>query len=678
MCDRTENQIFETSSDLSNVIVIIPTLNEEVTIVGVIQDLQSYGLSKIRVVDNGSSDRSADLAASAGAEVLFESQAGYGQACWRGLQDIPQEINWILFCDGDGSDDLSCLPEFFRLGQQYDLILGDRRGTPQGKAGMTPVQHFGNGLSGWLINLGWGFKYHDLGPLRLIRRRDLERIAMQDRGFGWTVEMQVRAVELDLKIIEIPVNYRPRQGGKSKISGTISGSFQAGTIILSTLGKLYWQKFFARRKRSSQKQSSTAINYSLWISALCLLIGTVAISPYGDFRQAGNVLKFGYGSALMCLGFIVSWRLKSLSAQWFWLIAIATRFILLFMYPGDDIWRYLWEGKIQNLGFSPYDFAPNAQELITYRPEWWSQINHPRVSAIYPPLTQLGFRGLAAITPSVLLFKSSFAIADLLTCWLLSRKFTYAEATFYAWNPLIIYIFAGGGHYDSWFILPLVAAWIAWDQKNKISSGLLIGMSIAVKWISLPLLGFITWIALLRVNFKTAMLIAVCGIMPICLSALAFCSPDSCALIPTSSTFVSHGRSAEFIPRLLAKFWRYSTTTNSLFALPLGLVTACLCLRVKDFQQFAIGFFAALLLISPIIHGWYFTWIIPFAVGTKNWGVRLVSITAFIYFVLPYRQALGNSHWQLTNLETYLLWLPFVLGLGWSYWTNSKPIDTRN
>jgi hypothetical protein len=155
---------------------------------------------------------------------------------------MAREIEWILFCDGDGSDDLRCLPGFFNLRQQADLILGDRRATAEGKAVMTPVQHFGNGLASWLINWGWGYQYHDLGPLRLIRRTSLEQIGMRDRGFGWTVEMQVRAIEEGLKVTEIPVNYRPRQGGKSKISGTILGSIQAGVIILSTLGKLYWSK----------------------------------------------------------------------------------------------------------------------------------------------------------------------------------------------------------------------------------------------------------------------------------------------------------------------------------------------------------------------------------------------------------------------------------------------------
>ncbi len=224
MCYISHYQNVDTSLD--NILVIIPVRNEESTIAAVIRDLQSFGLTKIRVVNNGSSDRSAEIAKDAGAEVLCESRAGYGQACWRGLQNMPSKIDWILFRDGDGSDDLSCLPQFFGLQKQYDLILGDRRATAEGKAVMTPIQNFGNGLASWLIDLGWGYKYHDLGSLRLICRSALEQIAMKDRGFGWTVEMQVRAIEEGLNIIEIPVNYRPRQGGKSKISGTISGSIQ--------------------------------------------------------------------------------------------------------------------------------------------------------------------------------------------------------------------------------------------------------------------------------------------------------------------------------------------------------------------------------------------------------------------------------------------------------------------
>lgn len=185
---------------IDDILVIIPVLNEEHTIGDVIRNLQGYGLSHIRVVDNGSSDRSQEVALDCGVEVISESITGYGQSCWRGLQDIPKQVNWILFCDGDGSDDLSCLPSLFKLRDQHDFILGDRRATKQGKSVMTPVQKWGNLLATNLMHLGWGHQYKDLGPLRMIKKKALIDMNMQDRAFGWTVEMQVKAIEMGLRI----------------------------------------------------------------------------------------------------------------------------------------------------------------------------------------------------------------------------------------------------------------------------------------------------------------------------------------------------------------------------------------------------------------------------------------------------------------------------------------------
>lgn len=232
-------------------LVIIPALNEEATIGAVVAGLRTQGFTHIRVVDNGSTDATAARAQAAGAEVVAEPRRGYGQACWTGLQNQPDETEWVLFCDADGSDDLADVPRLLRAAEKADFVLGSRRVTPQGRAMLTPVQNFGNWLATSLIALGWHHHYNDLGPLRLIRRESLELIAMRDRGFGWTIEMQVRAVELGLRIIELPVHYRPRQGGVSKISGTVRGSARAGYIILQTLGALWWQSIFVKSRESN-------------------------------------------------------------------------------------------------------------------------------------------------------------------------------------------------------------------------------------------------------------------------------------------------------------------------------------------------------------------------------------------------------------------------------------------
>ena len=225
--------------DLEKVQVIIPAYNEEITVGGVIGRLQALGLSNIRVVDNASNDNTAAVAEKTGAEVIAEPIKGYGNACLAGYRTLSPDCEWVLFCDADGSDELERLPEFFHYTDNFDFILANRRVSKSGRQAMTPVQNFGNAFAAFLIRLGWGFSYHDLGPLRLIRRHALESINMLDRNFGWTVEMQIRALEYGLRIKEVPMGYLPRQGGQSKISGTLSGTIKAGSKILWTVFRFY-------------------------------------------------------------------------------------------------------------------------------------------------------------------------------------------------------------------------------------------------------------------------------------------------------------------------------------------------------------------------------------------------------------------------------------------------------
>lgn len=250
-CLATEPEQSETSAAFLRDLcaVIIPALNEEATIGNVIAQLRGNGFRRVIVVDNGSSDRTACRARLVGGEVVREPRRGYGRACWTALQRLPADVEWILFCDADGSSDLCDLERLLLATQCADFVLGDRTKKPANRGAMTTTQRFGNALATTLIRWGWGHRYADLGPLRLIRRSALEQIAMRDRGFGWTVEMQVRALELGLRVCEVPVRYRPRQGGKSKISGTIKGTLRAGVVIIVTIGRLFFGKSI-RRMRS--------------------------------------------------------------------------------------------------------------------------------------------------------------------------------------------------------------------------------------------------------------------------------------------------------------------------------------------------------------------------------------------------------------------------------------------
>jgi hypothetical protein len=402
-------------------------------------------------------------------------------------------------------------------------------------------------------------------------------------------------------------------------------------------------------------------------AAALLLSGALLLQPHGAVADAATVRWFWGASAVMGAGFVLSWPLRSLPAWTFWAVAIGTRLLLLPMEPGDDIWRYLWEGRIQNAGFSPYHLPPADAALAALRTDWWPWINHPQVTAIYPPLCQLLFRLVAAISVSVAAFKLAFLAADLAICLLLCRCFGAARAALYAWNPLVIYSFSGGGHYDSWFLLPVVAAWLVaegrlgagWSVRGRAAAGaLLLGVSVALKWVSLPLLAFPLRQALAAGRRRGALAITALTLLPLALGSLAYCRAGSCPLVPVGSAFVSHGRSAEAVPHLLARLWPATLASNAIHGVLLLVFVLVLTRRARTPGGFCLGYWLGLLLLSPIVHAWYFTWLMPFAVPSRHWGARLVSLSASVYFVLPS----GDPDWALTDPQRLLLWLPLLLG----------------
>jgi glycosyltransferase involved in cell wall biosynthesis len=233
-------------------LVIVPTHNEEECVGRVVRRLRERGFRAIRVVDNASTDRSSEAAQRAGAEVLFHPRAGYGLACWVGGLELPAGIEWLLYCSADASDDLDALERFAQLAPGYDLILGSRIDC-ETRRKMTLPQRFCNWLVPMLINLIWRHRFRDLGPQRAIRVDAYRRLDMQDRSYGWTVEMQVRAVEEGLRIAEIPVRSFERRAGSSKISGTFRGTILAGAVILRTIGVLVWRRVRQRPHRSIKR-----------------------------------------------------------------------------------------------------------------------------------------------------------------------------------------------------------------------------------------------------------------------------------------------------------------------------------------------------------------------------------------------------------------------------------------
>jgi len=220
--------------------IIIPALNEEKSIRQVIESLPKC-YRKIIVCNNGSTDRTMEIATQAGAIVVNEPIKGYGIACKKGLQYLDTEElkpDIIVFLDADFSDYPEEIikilyPIYY---EDMDLVIGNRLTSNRLKGSMTFPQIFGNWLSTKLIKLFWGYNFSDLGPFRAIRYNKLLSLDMQDDNYGWTVEMQLKAAKNKLKCCEVPVNYRPRIG-VSKVSGTIKGTILAGYKILWVIFK---------------------------------------------------------------------------------------------------------------------------------------------------------------------------------------------------------------------------------------------------------------------------------------------------------------------------------------------------------------------------------------------------------------------------------------------------------
>ena len=216
--------------------VVIPALNEEQAIGNVVRDIPAW-VDVIVVADNGSRDRTAEVATAAGAVVVHEAERGYGAACLAGIQKAGA-VDIVVFVDGDYADHVEDMAGVVDpiITQEQDFMLVSRALGERENGALTPQQQFGNWLATRLIRLFWGARYTDLGPFRAIRRTALEKLRMADRNYGWTVEMQIKAAEHGLKFAEVPGRYR-RRIGVSKVSGTVKGTIMAGYKILLIIAR---------------------------------------------------------------------------------------------------------------------------------------------------------------------------------------------------------------------------------------------------------------------------------------------------------------------------------------------------------------------------------------------------------------------------------------------------------
>jgi alpha-1,6-mannosyltransferase len=339
----------------------------------------------------------------------------------------------------------------------------------------------------------------------------------------------------------------------------------------------------------------------------------------------------------------------------FWAVVIALRLVALPLVPGDDFWRYQWEGKIQHAGFNPYVNAPDDPQLEPVRAEFpeWHKINHRDFRAIYPPGAELLFAGLSRISDSPLLYKLLFAGADIATIAVLLRLFSvaavydrrsvdtsrYANAAWYAWNPLVVYSFAGAAHFDSLMILPMVAGILLLtrfenetDSRRKwwlaLAASAVFGIAISIKLVP----AFLLLCCVFALGYR-AITLAVSAAIPLLLSLLYG--------YPTIPIWDSLRRFAH-VTRLNDLFWWLIEETiwpnphqknyhyNVILLIAVAIVSLLAWWNWKRAMLWVLG---ATLIFSPVLHPWYCTWILPVATWRRAFAWHVFSITLFAYFL---------------------------------------------
>jgi glycosyltransferase involved in cell wall biosynthesis len=226
------------------VALIIPALNEEESLVHVLPTIPRDLVDQVIVVDNGSTDRTGEVARAARARVVREERRGYGYACAAGVAAASDAFDALLFMDGDGSDDACQIGTLVAPLErdEADLVLGSRVLDQATTGALLPHQRLGNALTTTLIRLLYGQQLTDLPPLKVIRRGVLDSLHMREMTYGWTVEMIVKCARRGHRIIEVPATTRPRIAGRSKVSGTVVGTLLAAYYLLGTTIKYAWRE----------------------------------------------------------------------------------------------------------------------------------------------------------------------------------------------------------------------------------------------------------------------------------------------------------------------------------------------------------------------------------------------------------------------------------------------------
>jgi alpha-1,6-mannosyltransferase len=389
----------------------------------------------------------------------------------------------------------------------------------------------------------------------------------------------------------------------------------------------------------------------LWLALLAEILLLAALHRFDDWRYATMPIKIVETAVLCGIAFFAAassfahMPLGRMASVFFWVVVVLLRIVALPLEPGDDLWRYQWEGKVQNAGFNPYVLAPNDEQLAPVRAQFpdWSQINHRDYSAIYPPGTELLFAALSRFTAGPLAYKLLFTATDLGAIAVLLRLIggstRLADAAWYAWNPLIVYSFAGAAHFDSLMILPMLAGILLFVRSQTatepsaqwryaILGAVALGLAISIKLIPVLLLPLCVF-ALGR----RALVLGISLTIPAALS-LPFGFPPV-AIWNSLARFI-------YVTRLNDIFWWVIEDTAwpnphqknyhyNVIIIIAVLVVSVLFLR--NWKRGLLWVMGTALILSPVLHPWYCTWILPLAAWRRVDGWQVLSVTVFAYYL---------------------------------------------
>ena len=435
---------------------------------------------------------------------------------------------------------------------------------------------------------------------------------------------------------------------------------------------------------------SSAVRFSIALLVEILLFA--ALKRYDDWTLEAMPVKF-VAAALFCgMAYLVAVTpfaiFDNLRSQVviFWSVAVLLRLMAIPLAPSDDLWRYQWEGRVQSAGFNPYLNAPDDPKLESVRADFpeWQRISHREYRVVYPPGAELLFKCLTRISDRPLFYKLLFAAADLATIGvllsLIGGRSRYSEAAWYAWNPLVVYSFAGAAHFDSLVILPMTVAILflsksvtETDSLRKwllaLAAAAALGLAISLKLIPALLLLVCVWPLGVR-----AFTLVVSLAIPILLG----CSYGLANVIESLGRFVPLTRLNDLFWWLIEDtYWENTHQRNYRYSVVLLVCIVLVSLIfIRNWKRGLLWVLGTVLILSPVLHPWYCVWILPIAIWRRAYAWCVLSVTLFVYYLF-WNERLFALPWHAELWMRGMIIIPALLATlsGLARRENQSPVE---